>query len=437
MDKHARTKANGWALVPVFVFLAIYMTSSLMAGDFYKMPLPVAFLVAAVVGVALNRKRSLNEKIQTFMTGMGNPNIMMMCAIFILAGAFASTARAMGAVDATVNLGLQLLPGNLLLAGVFVIACFISLSVGTSVGTVVALAPMAIGISDQAGIQLGLALGAVMGGAMFGDNLSMISDTTIAATRTQGCKMNEKFKVNFFIVLPAALVCLVIYSFTSVDSAALVETVAETNLWKVIPYLFVLIVALLGVNVMIVLFSGTLLAGIVGLLTHSFDGWAFLQSMHTGVMGMSEIMIISMLVGGMVELIKVNGGIQFLLEQIGRRSKSRRGAEFSIAALTGVINFFTANNTIAILMAGPIVKDLPAEYDIPPRRAASIMDTFSCFVQGMLPYGAQLLAAVGIAGAAAITPIEIMKYLYYPYIMGAAAILAIIFNWPRLKKPAA
>lgn len=427
-------KGNAWALSPILVFMVIYLLSSLLAGDFYKMPLSVSFLLAAMVALMMNRARNFSEKLEIFTRGMGNANIMMMVAIFVLAGAFAQVAREMGAVDETVSLGLKFLSGNELLAGVFLIACFISISIGTSLGTIVAIAPMALGIAEKADLSIGLALGAVIGGAMFGDNLSMISDTTIAATRTQGCEMQDKFKVNLLIVLPAAIITAVIYTFQNIPPEALAGENQETGIWKVIPYLFVLVAALAGMNVMFVLALGTLFAGMIGLFSGAFGGWDYVHAVGTGIGSMSDIIIISILVGGIVEVIRENGGITFLLNLIAGKSRSRKGAEFGIAGLTSMINVFTANNTIAILMTGPIVKNIAHNFDIKPRRAASIMDTYSCFIQGLLPYGAQILAAIGIAGTTSVSPFEIMKHLYYPYLMGVSAILAIIFGFPKFKK---
>ena len=428
------TEGNAWALLPIFVFMVIYLLSSLIAGDFYKMPLSVSFLLAAIVALIMNRARKFSEKLETFTKGMGNSSIMMMVAIFILAGAFAQVAREMGAVDASVDLALKLVGGNILLVGVFLIACFISISIGTSMGTIAAVAPMALGIAEKAEVGIGLALGAVIGGAMFGDNLSMISDTTIAATRTQGCEMHDKFKVNLLIVLPAAVITAVIYAFQHVSPESPVAGNLVADIWKVVPYLFVLIAALCGINVMVVLVLGTLFAGGVGLLNGAFGGWGCVHAMGTGIGSMSDIIIISILVGGIVEIIKENGGITYLLNLIAKKSRSKIGAEFGIAGLTSIVNIFTANNTIAILMAGPIVKNIAHDFDIKRSRAASIMDTYSCFIQGLLPYGAQILAAIGIAGTTMVTPFEIMKHLYYPYLMGVSAIFAIIFGFPNFKK---
>ena len=423
------------ALVPIIVFLMLYLVSSVIAGDFYKMPVPVSFLVASVVAIAMNSKRKFRDRTETYLKGMGNSGIMMMCLIFILAGVFANLAKSMGAVDATVSIGVDLLPANILIAGIFVIGCFISLSVGTSLGTVVALTPVAMGIAEQTGIQAPLVLGAIIGGAMFGDNLSFISDTTIAATRTQGCRMKDKFKMNFIIVFPAAVLTFVIYLFINKEQIAIPYNGVIDHQWlKILPYLFVIVAALVGTNVFLVLLIGSILAGIIGLSIGSFDFWGMVNSIGNGIDSMSEIIIISILVGGMVEIIKYNGGIDYIIRLIGKKTKTKKGAEYSLALLTCVVNIFTANNTITILMVGPLAKDISTEYGIEPRRSASILDTFSCFMQGLLPYGAQLLAVIGLAGAI-VSPFEIMQYLFYPYLMGVVSLLAILFGFPKNKAP--
>ncbi|QEK12899.1 Na+/H+ antiporter NhaC family protein [Crassaminicella thermophila] len=429
--KKNNQKGNPWALLPLAVFLVMYLVTSIVIGDFYKMPVSVAFLAATIVAVAMNKKVSINKKVEVFCKGAGNSNIILMCIIFILAGGFAQVARDMGAVDATVNLGLSILPGNILIAGVFIIGCFISLSIGTSVGTIVALAPMAVGIAEKTGIPMGLALGAVVSGAMFGDNLSMISDTTIAASRTQGCEMRDKFKMNFIIVVPAAIITAIIFTSMNIGNTLALEGSYDYSIIKVFTYLVVLIAALIGINVMIVLVGGTLFAGIVGIFTNAFDIWGFVQAIGKGIMGMSEIIIISLLIGGMVEVIKYNGGIDFILDFITSNIRSKKGAELGIAILVGLVDICTANNTIAIVMAGPIAKDIGDKYEIDPRRAASLLDTFSCFCQGVIPYGAQLLVAASVAG---ISSFEIMKFLYYPYLMGICALIAIALGIPNIKK---
>ncbi|WP_282039679.1 Na+/H+ antiporter NhaC family protein [Saccharicrinis aurantiacus] len=434
MDQSTPLKKKWLALLPIVIFLLLYLVSSIVSGDFYKMPVTVSFFVASLIALAMNRKRIFSDRVETYLKGMGDSGIMMMCLIFILAGVFATLAKNMGAVSATVNLGITYLPPNILVAGLFLIGCFISLSVGTSLGTVVALTPVGMEIADQTGVSLGLTLGAVLGGAMFGDNLSFISDTTIAAARTQGAKMKDKFRVNFFIVLPAAVITFLLYLFltkgTPIDVAS---QEIEYQYLKIVPYLFVLIAALAGMNVFIVLVIGSILSAIIGFGIGAFDFWGIVNSIGDGIDGMSEIIIISILVGGMVALIRYNGGIDWIIKIISRNTKGRRSAEFSIAALTSVVNVFTANNTITILIVGPIAKDIAQKFGIKPRRAASILDTFSCFMQGLLPYGAQILAIIGLTHEL-VSPFEIMNYLFYPYLMGISSILAITFGLPKLKE---
>lgn len=418
---------NAWALLPLGVFLLSYLAVSCMAGDFYKMPITVAFVISSIVAIAISKGGPLNNRIEQFCRGAANSNIMLMIIIFILAGAFAQTAKEMGAVDATVNLTMSFLPGNLLAAGIFIAACFISISVGTSVGTIVALAPVAVGIAEKAGMPDALMLGVVVSGAMFGDNLSFISDTTIVATRTQGCEMQDKFKVNFRIALPAALVVTLLYI---ISGLGVNETYQPESIeWvKVLPYLVVLITAVAGMNVMLVLVVGILLSGLTGLFTGTFDIWAWNAAMGNGIIGMGELIIVTLLAGGMLEMIRYNGGIEWIIRKLTARINSPRGAETSIAGLVCFANLCTANNTIALIMSGPIAKDIATRFHIDPRRSASLLDIFSCFVQGIIPYGAQILMAAGLG---ATSPIAIMQYLYYPYLLGLAAALAILFQYPR------
>lgn len=418
---------NAWALLPLEVFLVSYLVVSCLAGDFYKMPITVAFVLSSAVAIAMSKGGSLQNRIEQFCRGAANSNIMLMVLIFILAGAFAQTAKEMGAVDATVNLAMSLLPGNLLAAGIFIAACFISLSVGTSVGTIVALAPVAVGIAEKTGIAEALMLGVVVSGAMFGDNLSFISDTTIVATRTQGCRMTDKFKVNSMIAIPIAILTTVLYIIIGkqMSDSYLVESIEWV---KVMPYLVVLIAALCGMNVMRVLFLGIILSGLTGLFAHAFDIWGWTGSMGTGITDMGELIIVTILAGGMLEMIRFNGGIKWIINRLTARIRSPRGAEASISALVSFANLCTANNTIALIMAGPIAKDIADRFHIDPRRSASLLDIFSCFVQGIIPYGAQILMAAGLGN---VSPIEIMQYLYYPYLLGFGAILAIIFRYPR------
>ena len=418
---------NAWALLPLGVFLLSYLAVSCMAGDFYKMPITVAFVISSIVAIAISKGGPLNNRIEQFCRGAANSNIMLMIIIFILAGAFAQTAKEMGAVDATVNLTMSFLPGNLLAAGIFIAACFISISIGTSVGTIVALAPVAVGIAEKAGMPDALMLGVVVSGAMFGDNLSFISDTTIVATRTQGCEMQDKFKVNFRIALPAALVVTLLYI---ISGLGVNETYQPESIeWiKVLPYLVVLITAIAGMNVMLVLVVGILLSGLTGLFTGTFDIWAWNAAMGNGIIGMGELIIVTLLAGGMLEMIRYNGGIEWIIRKLTARINSPRGAETSIAGLVCFANLCTANNTIALIMSGPIAKDIATRFHIDPRRSASLLDIFSCFVQGIIPYGAQILMAAGLG---ATSPIAIMQYLYYPYLLGLAAALAILFQYPR------
>ena len=418
---------NAWALLPLWVFLFTYLVVSCIAGDFYKMPITVAFVLSSVVAIAGSKGGILQARVEQFCRGAANSNIMLMVLIFILAGAFAQTAKEMGAVDATVNLAMSLLPGNLLAAGIFIAACFISISVGTSVGTIVALAPVAVGIADKTGMPDALMLGVVVSGAMFGDNLSFISDTTIVATRTQGCQMTDKFKVNSLIALPIAILTTFLYVFLG-NQISESYTVGTIEWPKVVPYLVVLITALCGMNVMRVLFIGILLSGIVGLFTHAFDVWGWTGAMGQGITGMGELIIVTLLAGGMLEMIRYNGGIEWIINKLTARIRSARGAEASIASLVSFANLCTANNTIALIMAGPIAKDIADRFHIDPRRSASLLDIFSCFVQGIIPYGAQMLMAAGLG---AVSPIEIMQYLYYPYLLGFGAMLAIVFRYPR------
>ena len=418
---------NAWALLPLGVFLLSYLAVSCMAGDFYKMPITVAFVISSIVAIAISKGGPLNNRIEQFCRGAANSNIMLMIIIFILAGAFAQTAKEMGAIDATVNLTMSFLPGNLLAAGIFIAACFISISIGTSVGTIVALAPVAVGIAEKAGMPDALMLGVVVSGAMFGDNLSFISDTTIVATRTQGCEMQDKFKVNFRIALPAALVVTLLYI---ISGLGVNETYQPESIeWiKVLPYLVVLITAVAGMNVMLVLVVGILLSGLTGLFTGTFDIWAWNAAMGNGIIGMGELIIVTLLAGGMLEMIRYNGGIEWIIQKLTTRIRSTRGAEASISALVCFANLCTANNTIALIMSGPIAKDIAERFHVDPRRSASLLDIFSCFVQGIIPYGAQVLMASGLGH---VSPIAIMEYLYYPYLLGVGAALAIAFRYPR------
>lgn len=421
-----KNKGNGLALIPLGVFLLVYLGTSIVAKDFYAVSVIVPFLAAALTALIMNRKIKFDEKVEIFCKGAGNTNILLMIIIFILAGAFAQVAKDMGAVDSTVNLGLSLLPSSLLIPGIFVIGCFISLSIGTSMGTIVALVPIAVGIADKTGIATALAVGAVVSGAMFGDNLSIISDTTISATRTQGCEMKDKFKMNFKIVLPAAIITAVIFMLLTKNSAVVNLEVLEFNLFKILPYIIVIVTALLGVNVIVVLLLGILSSGVIGFIFGSFDIIGLFNSISSGISGMSELIIISILIAGTIEIIKFNGGIDFILNKGLKNFKSKRGAEYGIAMLVSLVDICTANNTVAIVTVGPIAKDISNEFDLEPKRVAGILDMFSCVFQGIIPYGAQLISAAGLA---ALSPFAIMKFLFYPYLMGICAIIAIYIHW--------
>ncbi|WP_303186313.1 Na+/H+ antiporter NhaC family protein [Phocaeicola coprocola] len=420
-------KPNGWALMPLVVFLCLYLVTSLIVNDFYKVPITVAFLVASVYAVATTKGLSLNDRILQYSSGAANKNIMLMLWIFILAGAFAQSAKAMGAIDATVNLTLLLLPDNLLLAGIFLASCFISLSIGTSVGTIVALTPVAAGIAMKTDVSLPFMTALVIGGAFFGDNLSFISDTTIAATRTQGCVMRDKFRVNFLIAVPAALLVFIYYIIygTQVESASEIHTIE----WgKVIPYLIVLGTAIAGMNVTLVLLLGVLSTGIIGCIYGSFDLFGWFASMGEGITGMGELIIITLMAGGMLELIRFNGGVDYILHHLTRHVSNKRGAELSIAALVSLANFCTANNTIAIITVGPLANNIAEQFRVDKRKSASILDTFSCVVQGLIPYGAQMLIAAELTK---LSPISIIGYLYYPIILGIVALLSILLRYPK------
>ena len=415
------------ALSPFFIFMVVYLVGSLIAGDFYELPLTAAFLIASAYAIGITPKIKLRERINVFSRGAGDENIMLMIWIFVLAGAFATTASKMGAIDATVNLTLRLLPASMLLPGLFLAACFISLSIGTSVGTVVALTPVAVGIAEQTGFSLPMIVALVVGGAFFGDNLSFISDTTIVSTQTQGCKMSDKFKANIWLAAPAAILVLVAYIFIG-QGIEVPAYLPEVEWYKVIPYVAVLVMAIVGVNVLIVLFIGIILAGVIGMATGSFDAIGWMGAMGNGIMGMSELIIVTLLAGGMLALIRHNGGIEYLIHALTKRIRGKRGAKCTIALLVILADMCTANNTIALVTVGPMAKEIADKYGIDKRISASLLDTFSCFTQGFLPYGAQLLMAAGLAQ---ITPFEITAYLYYPLALGLMALLGIVFDYPR------
>ena len=415
------------ALLPLVIFLGIYLVGSLLAGDFYKISITIAGMVASIVAVAMTRQ-PLSEAIGNYSRGATDQNIMLMIWIFVLAGAFAASTKAMGAVDATVALTLRVVPEQFLPAGIFIAACFTSISIGTSVGTIVALTPIASAIAEQTGSPTPWLVAIVVGGALFGDNLSFISDTTIAATRTQGCSMRDKFRTNVKIVTPAAIVTLLIYIIAPQEITSYTATEMTSPWYTIIPYLLVLILSAIGTNVLIVLTLGILSSGIIGPACGQMNLLDWFSVMGEGIDSMGQLIIITMMAGGMLEMIRINGGIDFIISRFTSRVNSRRAAEGSIAALVMFADICTANNTVAIISVGSIARQIADRFGISARRTASLLDTFSCCIQGILPYGAQLLMAAGLAS---ISPVEIIPHLYYPMIMGGFAIGAILLQWPR------
>ena len=423
-------KGNLLALLPLLIFVALFLGAGIISGDFYSFPVLVAIIIASVAALAMNRKDSLNVKVERFAKGAGNLDIMIMVLIFLSAGAFSGVAEKMGAVDSTVNFALSVIPENLLIVGLFVIAAFISLAMGTSMGTIAALAPIGVGISSGTDISLPLAMATVVGGAMFGDNLSFISDTTIAAVRTQKTEMKDKFKVNFFIVLPAAIITIIALFFVTLGNQTSVDA-GSYSIVKILPYLAVIIGALSGLNVFAVLFGGILLSGIIGFIDGSFTPTSYFGSIADGMLGMGEIAFLSILIGGVVELIRHNGGIQALLYLVTRKVGSTKGAQYSTAGLVASTNLCTANNTISIIIAGPLAKSISDEYGVDNRKTASILDIFSCAVQGLIPYGAQMLLVAETAG---ISPLSILPYAFYPILTAICGLVAIKFALPRFTR---
>lgn len=415
------------ALSPVVVLLAVYLVGALLAGDFYRVPIAVAFVAAAIYGLLLLKGHNLHERIGIFSRGAANADIMYMIWIFCLAGIFASSAKAMGAVDATVALTLEVVPSSFLPAGIFLASCFVSMAIGTSVGTIVALTPVVTALSAEIGCDTAWLVAIVVGGAFFGDNLSFISDTTIAATQSQGCKMRDKFRANFIIVLPAALLTLLFYLYGN-QTADIVVAHAEFEWFKAIPYLLVIILALVGVNVLVVLIVGTIVTDVIGLLCGSFTPLHLYTAAGEGLGSMVELILVTLLAGGVMAVVKELGGFDYLIDRLTSKVRSRRGAESVVALLTALTNFCTANNTIAILTVGPIARDLSSKYGIPSRKSASLMDTASCVIQGYLPYGAQLLMAAGLAS---VSPVEIIPHLYYPFMIGVMVVFSIILQFPK------
>lgn len=426
-------KGNAWALFPLLLFMLLFLGVGIISGDFTTMPLNVAITITVIVALLMNRKEKFATKIEVFTKGAGHSNIILMMLIFILAGAFSTTTEKMGGVTSTVNLGLSLIPENLIIVGLFIICMFVSISMGTSVGTVAAIAPVGFGFAQATDVSAALAMATVVGGAMFGDNLSMISDTTIAAVRTQHTKMKDKFKVNFRIVLPGAILTIVVLFFLTNGISMDHSKSYDFQLVKVIPYLLVLILALVGVNVIIVLIGGTILSGIIGLIDGSFGWKGLLSAVSKGIIGMEDIAMIALLIGGLVGLIQHNGGIDWLLNVVRGRVKSKRGAEIGIASLVSVADIATANNTISIIMSGPLAKNIADEYDVDPRKSASILDIFGGCFQGLLPYSPQVISAAGVAG---ISPFLLVPYSIYPIMLGVCGLIAILIGYPKLKNKA-
>ncbi len=419
------------ALSPLILLIAlIALFTGYSAEESHKdtsLSLTVAFMISSIYAVAISGGMPIRKRIDTYSRGAGANNLMLMLWIYVLAGAFAASAKAMGAVDATVNLALSLLPASMILPGLFLAACFISLSIGTSVGTIVALVPIAAGLAHSVDANLALTVAIIVGGAYFGDNLSFISDTTVVATQTQGCQMSDKFRVNALIVIPAAIIILIIYGILGAGTKAPTH-IDAVQYMKVLPYIVVLVTAIAGMNVMAVLTLGSILCGIIGIIDGGYDIFGWFSAMGNGVIGMGELIIIAMMAGGMLEIIRENGGIDFIISKITAHVNSKRGAELSIAALVSMVNICTANNTVAILTVGNISKKIGDKFGVDNRKAASILDTFSCTIQGLIPYGVQMLLAAGLSG---LSPLDIIPYLYYPMAIGLAALFAIFFRYPR------
>ena len=418
-------KGRASALLPILVFLVIFLGSGFLTGDFYSMPAIVGFLIALMVAFFQNPSLSFDEKIKVITKGVGDENIITMSLIFLCAGAFSGAVTAAGGAESTVSLGLSILPAKIAVVGLFIIGCFISISMGTSMGTIAALAPIAVSMSEKTGFALPICIGSVVCGAMFGDNLSMISDTTIAAVKTQGCAMKDKFRANFFIVLPAAVVTIVIFLILTRNADFSMTESYTYNIWQVIPYLVVLIGALIGINVFLVLIAGTVLSVIVGVATGTILVGEIFVGMGSGVNGMYDITVISIIVACIVALVKEYGGIDFILHFIHKRINTPKGAEVGIAILSLLVDACTANNTVAIVIAGPIAKEISDDFGVSPKRSASLLDIFASVGQGIIPYGAQLLSAASLTG---LTPFAIMPYLYYPILMAISAVLFIFLR---------
>lgn len=425
------------ALSPLFLLIILIVAFTVYSVDAShkdtNLSLTVAFMISSIYAIAISGGMPIKSRVDTYSKGAGANNLMLMLWIYVLAGSFAASAKAMGAVDATVNLALSILPASMILPGLFLAACFISVSIGTSVGTVVALVPIAAGLAHSMDVNIGMMTAIIVGGAYFGDNLSFISDTTVVATQTQNCKMSDKFRVNSLIVVPAAVIVLAIYAVMGIGLQAPTD-IPEVEYVKVLPYLVVLVTAVAGMNVMAVLTMGTLLCGVIGVscqllgATGGYGLFGWFSAMGNGIIGMGELVIIAMMAGGMLEIIRENGGINYIIDKITAHVSNKRGAELSIAALVSMVNVCTANNTVAILTVGNIAKKIGDKFGVDNRKAASILDTFSCTVQGLIPYGVQMLLAAGLAN---LSPMDILPYLYYPLAIGIAALFSILFRYPK------
>ena len=436
-NKNLKPKANGAALLPFIVFVLVYLATGLILNAmgvemaFYQVAAPVCILPAIILAFIMF-EGSMDDKFNDFVRGCGDENIIIMCLIYILAGAFATVSKSSGGVDSVVNFALSLIPVQFVTAGIFLISCFISISTGTSVGTISAVGPIAVGVATKGNLPLPLVLGALVGGAMFGDNLSVISDTTIAATRTQNVGMKDKFRANIKIALPAAIITFVILLVVGKPEGEVDLGDLSYNFILIIPYLFVLITALAGMNVFLVLTSGIVLSGIIGMITGGLTMMTFAQNIFTGFSGMFEIFLLSLLTGGLSYMVSSNGGIEWLVQKIRGFAKDAKSAEVSIALLTLLTDAATANNTVAIIIDGPVAKEISKDFKVDPRRSASFLDTFSCVMQGIIPYGAQVLIAAGLTkelGALAVSPVQIIPFLWYQALLAVFAIISIFVRF--------
>lgn len=415
------------AISPLIVFVILYFVSSIIAGDFYMMPITVAFMLSCIYAIMTFRGRSVKDRVETFCIGAGEKNIMMMLCIFVLAGAFANSAKDAGCIEATVNLTLSLMPDSMIMAGLFIAACFISLAIGTSVGTIVALTPIAAGLANSTGSSVPMMTAVIVGGSFFGDNLSFISDTTIVATSTQGCKQSDKFLVNSYTTIPVAIAVMVMYFFIGTGTQA-PAVIPDIDYVKILPYIIVIVCALCGMNVFVVLTFGIISTGLIGIGYGVYDLFGWCQSMGKGITGMGELVIVAVLAGGLLKVMTENGALEYLISIMTKKIRSKRSCELTIAMLVSLVNICTANNTVAILTVGSISKRIGDSYGVDNRKSASILDSFSCCIQSILPYGAQILMATGLA---AVSPIEILKYLYYPFVLFSVSVIAILIRYPK------